>query len=120
MFRVIDKSTTPMNTKVLLRLYSISQVFWPAVFGEINMCELLILKLNVFLNASDFSSIVWRWIHSFKGIFFGTAKFEKPRHIPQLFFGAKNQLEDPSWFFQILDRDFRPGFSTVPYRIQPQ
>ena len=32
------------------RLYSISRFFWPAVFGEINMCELLILKLNIFSN----------------------------------------------------------------------
>ena len=104
-----------------IRLYSISRVFWPAVFGEINMCELLILKLNVFLNASDFSSIVWRWIHS---LFNEKESSLEPQN-------SKNQNTFPSWFLvrktswripagfskfstEIFDRDFRP------YRIQPK
>ena len=85
------------------------------------MCELLILKLNVFLNASDFSSIVWRWIHS---LFNEKESSLEPQN-------SKNQNTFPSWFLvrktswripagfskfstEIFDRDFRP------YRIQPE
>ena len=46
-----------------VRLYSISRVFGQRFFGEINMCELLILKLDLCLNVSDFTSIGQRWIH---------------------------------------------------------
>ena len=85
------------------------------------MCELLILKLNVFLNASDFSLIVWRWIHS---LFNEKESSLEPQN-------SKNQNTFPSWFLvrktswripagfskfstEIFDRDFRP------YRIQPK
>ena len=84
------------------------------------MCELLILKLNVFLNTSDFSLIVWRWIHS---LFNEKESSLEPQN-------SKNQNTFPSWFLvrktswripagfskfstEIFDRDFRP------YRIQP-
>ena len=85
------------------------------------MCELLILKLNVFSNASDFSSIVWRWIHS---LFNEKESSLEPQN-------SKNQNTFPSWFLvrknswripagfskfstEIFDRDFRP------YRIWGQ
>ena len=119
-FRSLSDVGTVLHERTL-RLYSISRFFWPAVFGEINMCELLILKLNVFLNASDFSSIVWRWIHS---LFNEKESSLEPQN-------SKNQNTFPSWFLvrktswripagfskfstEIFDRDFRP------YRIQPK
>ena len=85
------------------------------------MCELLILKLDVFSNDSDFSSIVWRWIHS---LFNEKESSLEPQN-------SKNQNTFPSWFLvrknswripagfskfstEIFDRDFRP------YRIQPK
>ena len=104
-----------------LRLYSISRVFGQRVFGEINMCELLILKLDLCLNVSDFTSIGQRWIHF---LFNEKESSLEPRN-------SKNQNTFLSWFLvrknswrtpagfskfptEISDRDFRP------YRIHVQ
>ena len=104
-----------------LRLYSISRVFGQRVFGEINMCELLILKLDLCLNVSDFTSIGQRWIHF---LFNEKESSLEPRN-------SKNQDTFLSWFLvrktswripagfskfptEISDRDFQP------YRIQPK
>ena len=104
-----------------MRLYSISRVFGQRVFGEINMCELLILKLDLCSNVSDFTSIGQRWIHF---LFNEKESSLEPRN-------SKNQNTFLSWFLvrktswrtpagfskfptEISDRDFRP------YRIQPK
>ena len=84
------------------------------------MCELLILKLDLCLNVSDFTSIGQRWIHF---LFNEKESSLEPRN-------SKNQNTFLSWFLvrktswrtpagfskfptEISDRDFRP------YRIQP-
>ena len=79
------------------------------------MCELLILKLDLCLNVSDFTSIGQRWIHF---LFNEKESSLEPRN-------SKNQNTFLSWFlvrktsggpqlvFQISDRDFRPGFPTL-------
>ena len=111
---------TFVGPKCVFRLYSISRVFGQRVFGEINMCELLILKLDLCLNVSDFTSIGQRWIHF---LFNEKESSLEPRN-------SKNQNTFLSWFLvrktswrtpagfskfptEISDRDFRP------YRIQP-
>ena len=85
------------------------------------MCELLILKLDLCLNVSDFTSIGQRWIHF---LFNEKESSLEPRN-------SKNQNTFLSWFLvrktswrtpagfskfptEISDRDFRP------YRIQPK
>ena len=86
------------------------------------MCKLLILKLDLCLNVSDFTSIGQRWIHS---LFNEKESSLEPQN-------SKNQNTFPSWFLvrktswripagfskfptEISDRDFRP-YSRPPNR----
>ena len=105
-------------------------VFLASVFWGDKHVRIANTQTEYIFESSDFSSIVWRWIHSpFNekgGVFFGTSKFEKTEHThsPAVFWCENfrfpisdlnkqpKNAEDLSWFFQILNRDFRPGFST--------
>ena len=101
---------------IRLRLYSISRVFGQRVFGEINMYELLILKLDLCSHVSDFTSIGQRWIHSLfneKESSLEPCNSISKNTFLSWFLVQKTSWKDPSWFFQISDRNFRPRFPTL-------